>query len=41
MKMLILVLSIVVLAIVNLMVGSVPIPLGEVAGILSGRGSDN
>ena len=41
MKMLILVLSIVVLAIVNLMVGSVPIPLGEVAGILFGQGSDN
>ena len=39
--MLILVLSIVVLAIVNLMVGSVSIPLGEVAGILSGQGSDN
>ncbi len=41
MKMLWLALSIFVLALLNLMVGSVAIPLDEVIAILLGRGSDN
>lgn len=40
-KLLLLFLSIPLLAMVNLMIGSVPIPLAEVADILLGNGSDS
>lgn len=41
MKMTLLTLSIPLLALLNLMLGSVPIPMDEVVGILAGNGSDN